>query len=182
MKFKHSEPLEVPPWKKRRRRGGRLRKTGKICGFDARISPWGTAGWLVPPNSGIRSSFRMIATLPKTPFPAIPYQQAGTNWEGAEEEPKRRNLREGEKWMEAGKVGSKQWGTMGGDKKVLLSVPCTHPSITHLQAHTHTHTHMDKRAPTTWDWRETQFTSYGHTPGCTRTSGIGGSHFELACH
>lgn len=45
MKFKHSEPLEVPPWKKRRRRGGRLRKTGKICGFDAKISPWGTAGW-----------------------------------------------------------------------------------------------------------------------------------------
>lgn len=92
MKFKHSEPLEVPPWKKRQRRGGRLRKTGKICGFDARISPWGTAGWLVPPNSGIRSAFRMFATLPKTPFPAIPYQQdkLRRSGRGAEAEKSRR--------------------------------------------------------------------------------------------
>lgn len=55
---------------------------GKICGFDARISPWGTAGWLLPPESGIRSAFTVFATLPKTPFPAVPHRQTGTNREG----------------------------------------------------------------------------------------------------
>lgn len=79
MKFKHSEPLEVPPWKKRQRKGREAKKKGKICGFDAGISPWGMAGWLVLAGTGIRNAFRVIATFPKTPFRAIPRQQSRTN-------------------------------------------------------------------------------------------------------
>ncbi len=76
MKFKHSEPLEVPPWKKRQRKGeGGKEKKGKICGFDAGISPWGMAGWLALAGTGIRSAFTTFATFPKTPFRAIPRQQ-----------------------------------------------------------------------------------------------------------
>lgn len=81
MKFKHLEPLEVPPWKKRQRKGREAKKRGKICGFDAGISPWGMAGWLVLAGTRIRSAFRTFATFPKTPFRAIPRQQSRTNWE-----------------------------------------------------------------------------------------------------
>lgn len=87
---------------------GGTEKKGKICGFDAGISPWGMAGWLVLAGTGIRSAFRVFATFPKTPFRAIPRQQSTTNWEEggmeAEEKQKRRNHVENEEWMDPEKV------------------------------------------------------------------------------
>lgn len=89
-------------------KGREAKKKGKICGFDAGISPWGMAGWLALAGTGIRSAFRMFATFPKTSFRAIPRQQSRTNWEEggseAEEKQKRRNHREREKWMELQRV------------------------------------------------------------------------------
>ncbi|KAK5866536.1 hypothetical protein PBY51_020721 [Eleginops maclovinus] len=79
MKFKHSEPLEVPPWKKRRRKGREAKKKGKICGFDAGISPWGMAGagWYGDPER-----FQNVCNVPHdTIFRAIPRQRSRTNWE-----------------------------------------------------------------------------------------------------
>lgn len=92
----------------------------------------------------------MFATLPKTPFPAIPSQQSRTKWEEVEE--KQRNLIENEKYMEPEKLvqsgkgsrGSKKRGTMGGDKEMpaitSLYTPFNHiPTMAHMYKHTHWH-------------------------------------------
>lgn len=56
----------MPPWKKRQRKKGReAKKTGKICGFDARISPWGTAGWLAPLSAGDPEHSRNVCNAPQ---------------------------------------------------------------------------------------------------------------------
>lgn len=96
---------------------GEARKTGR---FVALMPGWHRgprlAGWLLlpPPDSGIRSALTTVAA-----FPGRPEEEE----EAEEPERKRRESR------------FKAEGNNGGSKKVLLSVPCTHPSIT-----THTHT------------------------------------------
>lgn len=66
---------------------------GKICGFDAGISPWGN-GWLA--LLGIRRCFGagMLASFPKIPFLAIPSQHSGRTEERRRERGGRRGNRE----------------------------------------------------------------------------------------
>lgn len=91
MKFKHSEPL-VPAWKS----GREAKKTGEICGFDGRISPWGTAGWLLPPPTlGSGALSRRLQRSPRRLFqPSLPSRAGQTGKE--DEEPERRNRKEEE--------------------------------------------------------------------------------------
>ena len=73
MKFKHSEPLEVPPWKKRQKRKGReAKKKGKICGFDAGISPWGMAGWLELAGTWDPERFHNVCNVPQDTISSNP--------------------------------------------------------------------------------------------------------------
>ena len=145
-------------------KGREAKRKGKICGFDAGISPWGMAGWLALAGTGIRSAFRMFAMFPKTSFRAIPRQQSRTNWEegrskAEENNQKRRNHGEREREREKSEWNRREWirrgvkrrviseveeerrRTMRVTKKWLLSVLRIHPSIRYTHAHTQTHTH-----------------------------------------
>ena len=92
--------------KETEKKGREAKKKGKICGFDAGISPWGMAGWLTPAGTGIRSAFSVFATFPKTPFRAIPpptvQDKLGVRSDGSSREAGINA--ENEKWMEAEKV------------------------------------------------------------------------------
>lgn len=66
--------------RKRERRnaegGKEKKKGGKICCFDAAISPWGTAGWLGLAGAGIRSALQSVCNVPwdtifSNPLPTI---------------------------------------------------------------------------------------------------------------
>lgn len=155
MKFKHLEPLEVPPWKKRQRKGREAKTRGKMCGFDAGVSPWGMAGWLVLAGTWIRSAIGTFATFPKTPFRAIPRQQSRTNWEeggsGAEDKQKRRNHKVKGKWMEPEKNGTERIKRdlkkkrdhrgRGGEQREWRRSACYHFSVYTCQSDRHSCTH-----------------------------------------
>ena len=142
--------------KETEKKGREAKKKGKICGFDAGISPWGMAGWLTPAGTGIRSAFSVFATFPKTPFPAIPRQQSRTNWEyGGIEAVERQEstwrmrsgwerrkwykwIRKRERTVKRRVITEAEEGNNEGDKEVAaISSPYT--PFNH--AHTHTHTH-----------------------------------------
>lgn len=62
----------MPPWKKRQRKGREAKKKGKICGFDAGISPWGMAGcagagWYWDPER-----FQNVCNVPQDPISSNP--------------------------------------------------------------------------------------------------------------
>lgn len=101
------------------------KEKGKICGFDAGISPWGMAGWLVGwlvLRSGALSE--CLLQSPRHHFQQSPCQESRTNWEegGREAEEKKEEAkkscskkRRGWKRRESGERG--QGGRREGDHR-----------------------------------------------------------------
>lgn len=85
MKFKHSEPLEVPPWKRSRRSGREAKKRER---FVALMPGYHRGAWLAAAATAAAAwfcdpeRFHHVCHAPHDAFSRDPSQQSGTNWEG----------------------------------------------------------------------------------------------------
>lgn len=196
MKFKHSEPLEVPPWKKRQRKEEGGEENGEDLWLWCRDITVGHS-WLAGAASHWDPErFQNVCSAPQdTIFRAIPRQQSRTNWEEggmeAEEKQKRQNHRENGKWMEREESGTEWKGERvlhrRGEQWEWQRSACYRFPVYTLQSHTyngaHVRTHTASMTSSEsgsgvriWD-RRGEFACYGHTHThcCTSISGSSGS-------